>query len=164
MTDNARYIGIDPGGTTGGIAWIDPDMVGARKMPATEADLWELVLSLQHTADPTMKVRVLLEQVHSMPKQGVASTFKFGVNYGLLQGVLAASGASWEFITPRKWQKVFQLVFPKSLGLSDTEKKNRHKATAQRLFPKKTTGITVTHAVADALLIAEYLRRRERAR
>jgi hypothetical protein len=42
-------------------------------------------------------------------------------------------------------------------GETRTAKKNRHKDLAQRLFPK----VKVTHAIADALLLAEWLRRRE---
>jgi hypothetical protein len=38
---------------------------------------------------------------------------------------------------------------------TSTEKKNRHKAAAVRLFP----GVKVTHKVADAILIAEFARR-----
>ena len=32
----------------------------------------------------------VVEAQHSMPKQGVSSVFKFGTNYGLIRGVLAA--------------------------------------------------------------------------
>lgn len=56
---------------------------------------------------------------------------------------------------PGVWQKPFRLPTQKKAG--NTAKKNTHKARAQELFP----GLKITHAVADALLIAEYGRRKE---
>ncbi len=142
----SHCIGIDPG-VRGGIAIITANgSVELHKMPGTPLDLYELLV-----AYPT--AIAILERVHSMPKQGVSSTFKFGVNYGWCQMALAASGIRWEEVTPQKWQKEFSLILPK---LTKTEKKNAHKSRAQQLFPR----IKITHAIADALLLAEYCRRK----
>ena len=58
----------------------------------------------------------MIEQVHSMPKQGVASSFKFGRHYGFLLGVLTALGIPYQTVTPQKWQKAMgclsQTPFP----------------------------------------------------
>lgn len=140
------FIGIDPGGS-GGIAIIADRWTRAVKMPGTPRDILEAVLSVD-----TSEAFAMLETVHAMPKQGVSSTFKFGANYGQLQMALAASGVRWEEVRPQRWQREFGLILPK---LSVTEKKNAHKARAQQLFPDAK----VTHAIADALLIAEYCRR-----
>jgi len=99
-------------------------------------------------------ILLFLCPVHAMPKQGVSSTFKFGQNFGTLLGILAALGIPHERITPGKWQKEFGLI-RRDKNETITEKKNRHKARAQELFP----AVRVTHAVADALLIAEFCRR-----
>jgi hypothetical protein len=53
----------------------------------------------------------------------------------------------FEEVSPVKWQKV--------MGCLSKGDKNVTKAAAQRLFPD----IKITHAIADALLIAEYGRR-----
>ena len=82
-----------------------------------------------------------------MPKQGVASTFKFGQSFGFLQGILIAAEIPFELVTPQKWQRY--------LGCRTKGDKNITKARAQELFPD----IKCTHAVSDALLIAEYGRR-----
>jgi crossover junction endodeoxyribonuclease RuvC len=82
-----------------------------------------------------------------MPKQGVSSTFKFGVNYGFLRGMLTAHKIPFEEVTPQKWQK--------AMGCLSKGNKNVTKAKAQQLFPN----LKITHKVADALLIAEYCRR-----
>ena len=82
-----------------------------------------------------------------MPGQGVASSFKFGQGFGHLEMALTASGIPHTYVAPQKWQKELQC-----LTKGD---KNVSKARAQQLFPH----IKVTHAIADALLIAEYCRR-----
>jgi hypothetical protein len=74
---------------------------------------------------------------------------------------LIAGEKHHEYVTPQKWQKEFGLIVTgRGLGQDDTAKKNRNKARAQELFP----GIKITHAIADALLIAEYGRRTLAAR
>lgn len=137
-----NYIGIDPG-KSGGIAIITPGGGAyAHKMPETDRDLLDLLS--EFSADDN---RAVLEQVHAMPGQGVTSTFTFGRGYGKLEMALCASLIPFETVTPQKWQKL--------MGCLTKGDKNVSKAAAQRLFPH----LKVTHAIADALLIAEYCRR-----
>jgi crossover junction endodeoxyribonuclease RuvC len=96
----------------------------------------------------THRVLALLEQVSAMPKQGVSSTFKFGASYGLLQGLLVAHGVVWQTVTPRIWQSEMRCLTKGN--------KNVTKAAAQQLWPEEK----ITHATADALLLAELCRRR----
>ncbi len=132
------YGGIDPG-ASGGLAYVCGDFVKAWKMPDTEADIWEVVKLLsQHSK------LIVLEKVSSMPAQGVASTFKFGMSYGGLRMALAAAGARREFVTPAKWQG--------DLKCRTKGNKNITKTKAQELWPN----LRITHAIADALLLAEY--------
>lgn len=143
-------IGIDPG-ASGGIAWIDEQgKPCVEKMPQTLTDIWELVLDITGVAKRYTKpgsIKAYLEQVHSMPGQGVSSSFKFGQGYGALEMALTAAGIPFERVTPQKWQK--------ALGCLTGGNKNVSKAKAQELFPS----IKFTHATADAMLIAEYGRR-----
>jgi hypothetical protein len=142
-----HIIGIDPG-QSGGFARLSESAFGY-KMPDTEADTATLLASL-FTTSTTM---AYIERVHAMPLQGVVSMFSFGRNYGFLRGLLIAIGIPFEEVTPQVWQKVFSLRGPENEGT--VAKKNRHKAKAQQLFPE----LKITHATADALLIAEYGRR-----
>ena len=136
-------IGIDPGSSSGGIAMIDElNRAAAWKMPETETDVMDLLESFVDHGSTCY-----IEKVHSMPKQGVASTFTFGKNYGFLLGVLRALKIRTEHVTPQAWQKF--------LGCRSGGNKNITKAKAQELFPE----LKITHAIADALLIAEYGRR-----
>jgi len=96
-----------------------------------------------------------LEHVSAMPKQGVTSTFNFGVNFGWIQGILDAFGVPYELVRPQKWKKEFSV----------TANKNSSIAVCKRLFPdvslKRTERCTKDDdGMAEALLMAEYARRK----
>jgi len=142
MGDMEYFLGIDPG-ISGGLAIVNSlgelsDAVGFKNL--TETDINDWMLAYPYSL-------AVLEKVHSMPKQGVKSTFTFGQSYGLLRGVLVANNLKREFVTPQVWQK--------ALGCMTKGDKNVTKAKAQELFPNRK----ITHAIADACLIAEYARR-----
>lgn len=144
-------IGIDPG-ASGGIAWHDGERARVVKMPATLQDLWELINNIRQDSfreGPWAKTTAYLEQVHSMPGQGVASSFKFGNGFGHLEMALTAAGIPFVRVSPQKWQG--------ALGCRTGGDKNVSKARAQELFPD----LKPTHATADALLIMEYGRRQK---
>lgn len=144
-------LGIDPG-ASGGIAWITDGKPCVEKMPETLQDLWGLITDIANTVRESTRhldCIAYLEQVHSMPGQGVASSFKFGQGYGALEMALTAAGIPFERVTPQKWQK--------ALGCLTKGDKNVSKRKAQELFPS----LKITHATADALLIAEYGRRNQ---
>lgn len=137
-------IGIDPG-KSGGIAVIgESGSVETHKLKETEADASHF---LSRFDSSSCNPFAYLERVHSMPGQGVASSFKFGQSYGFLRGLLVGIGIPFEEVTPQKWQK--------AMGCMSGGDKNVTKGRAQQLFP----GVKVTHAIADAILIAEYGRR-----
>jgi hypothetical protein len=107
---------------------------------------------------------ILLEEVHSMPKQGVASTFKFGRTFGATQAFLEAYDYNYRLVTPQVWTK-FQYEgyeFDKDL---DTKKKS--KEVVKRKFPDIAENFVSETArkadsyhdgMVDALLIADYAR------
>lgn len=136
-----QYIGVDPG-KTGSVAVIDTtaNTVGYCKLDNTEQDIW----SWLNDSINMLSACAMIEQVHAMPEQGVSSTFSFGKSYGFLIGILTAIQIPYEFVTPQKWQK--------AMNCRTGGDKNVSKAAAQRLWPT----IKITHANADALLIAEY--------
>ena len=146
-------IGIDPG-QSGGIAWVTGSDMRVAKMPETLADLWTLFEIIEKAGTPEQRLskavsgfKAYIEQVHSMPGQGVASSFKFGRGYGNLEMALTAANIPFERVTPQKWQK--------AMGCMTKGDKNVSKRKAQELFPQ----LKITHATADATLIAEYGRR-----
>lgn len=141
------FIGVDPG-TTGGIAALTEagGVWAVVKMPATNAEILDVFRALKVSGE----VKAYIEQVHTMPKQGIVSAFTFGKGLGGLHMALAACLIPFDEVAPGKWQKVMQC--------SSKGDKNVTKRRALELFPT----IKVTHAIADALLIAEYGRRQER--
>lgn len=96
---------------------------------------------------------VIIENVHSMPGQGVASSFSFGYGLGLWVGIVVALEIPYEMVTPQRWKGVMMN--------GQGKEKDAARYRAQQLFPtiadqlarKKDDGR------AEALLIAEYGRR-----
>lgn len=143
------YIGIDPG-KNGGIALLS----NVSDFIDTFVYSEDAILEVLKQASKYVDKICYLEQVHAMPKQGVTSTFNFGMNFGFIQGVLKAYGIPYELVTPQKWKKEF----------SCTSDKNTSIEVAKRLFPnvnlKATDRCKKDHdGMAEALLIAEYGRR-----
>jgi crossover junction endodeoxyribonuclease RuvC len=139
------FIGIDPG-QSGGIGILNElgDIIQAFKFKdQTDADISEIFDFIKGLEFP---VFALYEKVHSMPKQGVASSFKFGDSFGFLRGMLIAHKIPWDYVQPNAWQK--------ALSCQTKGDKNVTKSKAQRQWPAQK----ITHAIADALLIAEYCR------
>lgn len=135
-------IGIDPG-MSGGIAFISEGKAVAFPTPETLADLVDALKDLLRLENPI----VYLEKVGGMPRNGHRQTWNFARNVGQIEGVICALGFAVDYVRPQVWQK--------ALGCLSKGDKNVTKRKAQELFP----GLKITHATADALLIAEYARR-----
>lgn len=138
------FLGID-NGASGGIAVINIDGTIYRvdPMPATDAEIYA-VLKAVEWKNP---VFAMLERAQSFPKMGVVGAFNYGRGYGAIQMALHAAGIPFDIVQPLKWQTV--------LSCRTGGDKNISKRRAEQLFP----GQKITHAIADALLIAEYGRR-----
>ena len=152
---NQLFIGIDPG-QSGALALIDKGNVPVTlsDWPGDEIGAAAIVREIKMKADHNKAVLLgAIERVHSMPKQGVASTFKFGTNYGIWRGILAAFEIPFYTVGVHQWQKgVIQKAQDKKPAL----------AAASRLFP--TAELYGPRGGgkdgrADALLIAHWFRR-----
>jgi crossover junction endodeoxyribonuclease RuvC len=140
------FLGIDPG-KSGGIGMVkkwpdDSILIEHFKLDATEKDITDWLR--ERTRLSTCAV---IEKVSSSPQMGVTSAFSFGRSFGFLLGALAALEIPYALVTPQKWQK--------AMGCMSKGDKNVTKAAAQRLYPNEK----ITHATADALLLATYCRR-----
>jgi hypothetical protein len=93
-------------------------------------------------------MEVVIELVASMPKQGVASTFKFGMAFGATIALAERIRCPFHFVTPRIWKK--------ALGLDSD--KNRSLALGRDLWPEAPLSRQKDNGRAEALLIAEWLR------
>lgn len=88
-----------------------------------------------------------LEQVHHITGDGGQGSFTFGRVYGWCEMALTAHGVTPRDVRPQMWQA--------KLECPTGGDKNVSKRRAVELFPRER----ITHAVADALLIAEFGRR-----
>lgn len=150
------YVGIDPG-LSGAIATIRGDNVDIYDIPTlkvgkkTEVNipaLWEIFID---ASGPGAICGI--EKVHAMPKQGVTSMFTFGFCNGII--LTMASVKEWIIHrpTPQSWKKSVMAGMDKGKGAAILK--------AIELFPQCSHLLTRVkdHNRADALLIAEYIRR-----
>lgn len=97
------------------------------------------------------KVIVTIENVHSMPGQGVTSMFNFGRGFGMWLGILAALKL-WPpiLVAPQTWKKEMMA------GMSKEKKSALLRAC--QLFPAMASQLTKAAHIgrADALLMAAY--------
>lgn len=152
------YLGADPGMHGGLASLTEHGDISVVPMPLRGGEIcthelgaWLWGFVIEHAKDVILAV----EKVGAMPKQGVVSTFTFGVGYGKLLGAAGALGIRTELVTPQAWKKVV---------LAGTAKdKDAAVAYCQRAFPAARLipqGCRVPHdGMADALCIAEFARR-----
>lgn len=157
-------LGIDPG-FSGGLAFtlLDGTSTAAIPMPVikgagrTEIDVPALVAFILGLEDDGGEIRlVVIERVHSMPAQGVASTFSFGLATGEVRGVVKTLGYALEQPLPQAWKKVV-------LAGTDGDKLAAIQYVRRR-FPDvsllASPRCTKPHdGMADAICLAEWGRR-----
>jgi crossover junction endodeoxyribonuclease RuvC len=148
MGNQSCILGIDPG-LSGAISFLfhsAPYRVAAEDMPVVDGRVD--VVTLADRIRQMQPSIAIIENVHSMPKQGVASTFKFGLACGAVHGVLGALAIPHHFVTPQVWKKHFRL----------SADKEESRSLALQRFP--VTGFYFTrkkdHGRAEAALIALY--------
>ena len=135
------YIGIDPG-KTGALAVLDEK---GKYLNVIDFDTKNVVLWMSENANAVS--HGYLEHIHSMPEQGVVSTFNFGENFGWWKGVLDAVGISYTLVRPQMWMHHYGL---KKQSPSDKP----GLVLARKLLPDAPISLKKHHNRADALLIA----------
>ena len=167
-----NYIGIDPG-SHGYIVVLDEDGEYLNSLAIEDNTEQEVAQFLYAIKAARPACTCVMEDVHSMPGQGVATTFAFGRNVGFLQGILVALQIPYTLVTPRKWQKEMwiskDMVFTVRKDKKGEDKRQvAPKPTsinaATRLFPttdlRKSDRARNPHdGKCDALLIALYAKR-----
>lgn len=154
MIKAPAYIGIDPG-QTGAAAIITARYTGEEYIDIIDySDPQSLTPEIKEWAETYNIILAVIEKVHAMKKQGVVSSFNFGVNFGIWQGILTTLQIPYSFATPQAWQKG---LFSKT----DGDKKKRGLAVVRRLYPRSEFfKLEKHHNRADAMLIARYAKGR----
>ena len=152
ISGQTTVMGVDPGSVSAAFAVIPWDLDGgvdaasAFHMPVANKMVDGRAFAyLVSERNPSHAVA---ERVNAFPKQGVSSSFRFGMGYGIIMGVLLASGVKIVDVAPGVWKKHFRLN-------SDKEKA---RALAIKLFPKVDLRLKLDAGRAEALLMALWLR------
>lgn len=144
-------IGIDPG-LSGAMAVVTPsgDLVTVFDLPVMGEGKAARIdaASLARLISEFGPAKAVVEQVGSMPGQGVASTFAFGRAVGVLAGVLGALAVPTAYVAPGTWKR--------SYGLASAKEDARRRAIElwpahAALFARKKD-----HGRAEAALIARW--------
>jgi len=150
-----RVLGVDPG-IHGGLAIIDvingaaPQLIDAIDVPIVGVKAKERVdaLGIRAWIEAHKPIdHVAIERAGSMPKQGVASTFKYGRAVGALEAAIALGGIPLTVLEPAVWKR--------RLGLYGTNKETSRQHALQ-LFPAAHALLArrKDHGRAEAALIA----------
>jgi crossover junction endodeoxyribonuclease RuvC len=145
-------LAIDPG-ISGCLALLDEDNhhIDHLFMPSTKIGKRNRVngAAITRFLEQYKIDHCFIEAVHSMPGQGVSTTFSFGHSAGMVEGIVTGAHIPFTLITPQAWKKW--------AGLSGQDK-DAARARAVQMFPDimdldyKGKG----QALADALLIGVF--------
>lgn len=158
-------IGIDPG-MSGAICFLDKEGYAPiildtptlnlsgkgktrRRININQIDSW----FCDYVQVP-MDCHAFIEKAQSMPGQGVASMFGYGVSYGMMLGLLTAWQIKFTEVTPQSWKKTMLEGMDKSSKDASRAKAMQLWPHAQQMFCRKND-----QHIAEAALIAEYGRR-----
>lgn len=123
------YMGVDPGKSGAACLLTEDNNVFFIDWPKDD-DIEHVYKTIEQWKASYDISLCILEKVHAMPKQGVSSTFSFGMNYGSWKAIVAISQIPYLLVTPQAWQK--GLISQKD----GKTPKLRSKAATKRMYPK----------------------------
>jgi len=142
------FVGLDPGSSSGAWAAIDHKglYIGCGDLPTVDGriDAVELMRLVWHDIPTHMAV----EDVHTMPGQGIASSGKFMRAAGSIEAVAALAGDSLTLVRPQVWKRFHRLIGKEKSASLDM---------ARSMWPSAPLKLVKHHGRADALLIASWL-------
>jgi crossover junction endodeoxyribonuclease RuvC len=167
MKTKSLFVGIDPG-LTGAVALINSqgNILSIQPTPTlkvkkgkgtrnvyVESSMVTILDACRNAGTITM---VGIENVHALPGQSITSMFNMGVGVGIWWGIIASLRLPVTRITAQAWKK--------ALGIPTGSEKSESAVRALQLFPranlmKSDRARVESDGMADALLIAEYVRR-----
>ncbi len=152
-------MGIDPG-KYGAVGVITDHLDGALEVSVCDTPIKTNRQGKKECDDALMAAMLFpyrngraiafLENVHSMPGEGVSSSFKFGTGFGMWRGILSAYKIPYSLVSPQSWRAK---VMPGRKGGKELSLER-----CRELFPgyKNLFTRAKDDGRADALLIAEY--------
>jgi len=148
-----HYLGVDPG-KNGGLAVIAAD--GAPCIWTRMPQGTGLILDwIDAAARQYPRLLIVTEKAQAMPKQGIASAFRYGQHFGVFESAAALLRLPYHEVSPVVWKKTLGLNSSKLVSI----------AVCRRLFPAVElvpSGCRKDHdGIAEALLVAEWGRRKQ---
>lgn len=148
---------FDPG-LTGAVAFCNSltkrSPIGVVDLPVMGAGKQVVINGTELAALLRQRVvdHAVIEHVHSMPRQGVSSTFKFGTVFGQILGVVQALDIPYELAQPARWKRDMGVAGKKEDGAEFA------RGRALELFPSMHDLLSrkKDHNRAEALLLARW--------
>lgn len=156
-----RVLGIDPGASGGwAVVNFDGTLLGVGVFPThtvkrstknvTMIDGVGLA-ALFDAANPT---HAFVENVHSRPRQ--AGQFNFGLNTGIVHGLIYAAGVDMHLVSPASWKAIYGIK--RTEDETKADKKSQARQIAATIYPQHAHLFkrVKDDGVAEAVLIALY--------
>ena len=122
-------LGVDPG-EDGGAALVNDRLELIELLPFKGTQFPPALLTMAQKADV-----IYFEHVHSMPGQGVASTFTFGRMTGLAEAAIILSGKPRVNVEPQAWQN--RLRLPRHRDIIESKKRRTAQRKDQERFARE---------------------------
>lgn len=161
------FLGVDPG-LKGGLFYVDFEKnialsssmpVQASETGSGKANVAPEALDAWIKRLPATPQICALEDVYSMPRDGVVSAFTFGEGKGIVRGVMACNKIKVVPISPSVWKKDFNLLKNKLLvgeSRQRTDAKQRAIALARATYKNCADQLLTSEGICEASLIAIY--------
>ncbi|HDZ27765.1 hypothetical protein LCGC14_1355210 [marine sediment metagenome] len=144
-------IGVD-NGFSGAIAILrEKNPVVLMDMPVLKVGKTKLELDENTIRDYFSRWQVkhvFIEKAQVMPKQGISSSGRYMMSYGIIRGICVGLRLPYTLIAPQTWKKAMLKDMPKGKEASIFR--------AKQLYPELDFPRKKDHGKADALLIALY--------
>lgn len=144
------FVGIDPG-KTGALAIVNGNNHAVCVLDYSENEK-SFISEVKAVLECVYPELVAIELVRSAPGQGVASTFKFGANWGFWRGLILGLGYAIIDVRPQTWYAKHRLR--KKTSKSDKPSLE----LARERYPNIDLKLQKHNGRADALLLADYAR------
>jgi crossover junction endodeoxyribonuclease RuvC len=145
--NDQTYCGIDPGYRTGGVSLLKGDWAEVYDLPVFA----EGGLNAHELKNILTDIKIdllVIEKQGARPGQGVSSSFKIGMGYGMILATVAVLNIKYRVVTPAAWKK--------SIGVPADKDGARRLAIQQ--FPQLSEQLKrkKDEHRAEALLMATY--------
>ena len=156
------HLGIDPG-ITGGVVVLDNSgmLDCASRTPIfkektkSHYDIPGMVAEISEAKQRSGgRLFASIEKVGAMPRDGRVGAFTFGKGYGIWRGILGALQVPYVEVAPQRWQAKMLSGLPRG-----PHTKTSAVQRCKSLFPTLPIKVKADWGIADAALIAEYMRR-----